>query len=305
MSNVEARLIEIIDVQDELGEGVLWRASDSTVWWVDILGQSVHCLFWPSLELRTYGLPERPGSLAFVEGRDDVLVVALETGFAVWAPETGDVKWLSRPAGLGNGVRMNDGRVGPDGRFWAGSMAEHGVKPGELAPGALYRLDHDGAASPVMADIHISNGICWSPDGKRMYFADTPRGEIFSAAFDALRGAPARWQPFAKVAGEGPDGAVTDADGNYWIAMWGGSRVAGFSPDGRELASIAVDAPQPSCPVLGGPEGNLLFVTTAQQGMDGVALGKSPNSGNLFVYETSLKASPTWRLKLSASQLAR
>ena len=39
MPLAEARLLDVIDVQDQLGEGVVWRASDSTVWWVDILGR--------------------------------------------------------------------------------------------------------------------------------------------------------------------------------------------------------------------------------------------------------------------------
>jgi L-arabinonolactonase len=98
MNFADARLIEVIDVQDKLGEGVLWRDSDSTLWWVDILGRRIHCLSWPSLKLTTYPTPERPGSIAFVAGRDDALVVAFESGFALWSPNSGDLKWLSRPA---------------------------------------------------------------------------------------------------------------------------------------------------------------------------------------------------------------
>lgn len=298
MSLSDARLIEEIEVQDALGEGVLWRASDATVWWIDILGRRIHCLAWPSLKLTSYETPERPGSLAFIDGRDDALIVAFETGFALWHPGSGKVDWLWRPPGLGDGVRMNDGRAGPDGRFWAGSMAEHGVAKGAMAPGALFRLDHDGRASPVVAGIHISNGICWSPDGRRMYLADSARGEVCVADFDVAQGAPGRFSTFATFKGEAPDGAVTDADGNYWIALWGGSRVAALSPDGRELASVGVDALQPSCPVFGGPDGNLLFVTTAQQHMTADQLAAHPKSGNLFVYETQARGSPIARARL-------
>lgn len=299
MSLPEARLIEEIEVQDRLGEGVLWRASDATLWWVDILGRRIHCMAWPSLRLATYETAERPGSLAFIEGRDDALIVAFETGFALWHAASGKVDWLWRLPEPRAGVRLNDGRAGPDGRFWAGSMTENGVAGGSMPPGALFRLDHDGRATPVVAGLHISNGVCWSPDGRRMYLADSARGEVYAADFDGVLGAPGRFATFATFTDEAPDGAVTDADGAYWVALWGGARVAALSPQGREIASVGVDAPQPSCPAFGGAAGNLLFVATARQGLTSAQLAAHPKSGNLFVYETQARGAPVARARLS------
>lgn len=304
MSLSDARLLEVIEVENTLGEGVVWRDSDSTVWWVDVEGRRVHCLVWPSLALKIFDMPERATALAFVQGRDDVLLVSFESGFALWSPQSGAVAWLARPKELGNGVRLNDGRVDAAGRFWVGSMAERKLAAGELPPGALYRFDEAGAA-PVVAGIHISNGICWSPDGKRMYLADSVRGEVYAASFDSAIGTPARFERFAQFSGESPDGAVTDADGNYWTALWGGSRVGVLSPDGKEIASIAVDALQPSCPAFGGPSGNLLFVTTARQGMSAEQRATSPRSGSLFVFETGARGNAVARARLSASVLAK
>jgi len=303
MSLSQARLIEVIDVQDQLGEGVVWRESDSTVWWVDILGHRIHCLAWPGLALTSYATPERPTALASIVGRDDVMVVSFESGFALWRPATDAIHWLARPNALGDGVRLNDGRVDPDGRFWVGSMSERGVPAGTLAPGGLFRMTASGEASPVMAGLHISNGICWSPDGRRMYLADSMRGEVYAAAFDPALGSPARFEVFARFSGEAPDGAVTDVVGNYWTALWGGGRVAALSPEGREIASIAIDAPQPSCPAFGGAAGNLLFVTSAQQGLSQAAVAASPRSGSLFVFETETRGAPAARMQLSKSAL--
>ncbi len=304
MSVSQARLIDVIDVQDQLGEGVVWRDSDNTVWWVDILGRRIHCLAWPGLALKTYATPERPTALAFIAGRDDVMVVSFESGFALWRPDNGAIRWLSRPGTLGGGVRLNDGRVDPDGRFWVGAMSERGVPAGALAPGALFRMTAAGEAEPVIAGLHISNGICWSPDGRRMYLADSARGEVYAAAFDPAHGAPARFDVFARFSGEAPDGAVTDVDGNYWTALWGGGRVAVLSPDGREIGAIAIDAPQPSCPAFGGEAGNLLFVTSAQQGMSPDAIAARPRSGNLFVFETETRGASATRVRVSQSAFA-
>jgi sugar lactone lactonase YvrE len=304
MALSSARLIDVIEVRDQLREGVVWRESDNTVWWVDILGRRIHCLAWPGLDLKTYATPERPSALAFIAGRDDVMVVSFESGFALWRPETGAIHWLARPESLGEGVRLNDGRVDPDGRFWVGAMSERSVPKGSLAPGALFRLAASGEAIPVLAGLHIANGICWSPDGRRMYLADSARGEVYVAAFDPAHGSPARFELFARFKGEAPDGAVTDAAGNYWTALWGGARVGVLSPEGQEIASIAIDAPQPSCPAFGGPDGNLLFVTSAQQGMTAEALAASPRSGNLFVFETEARGAPAARVVLSKTVLA-
>ncbi len=304
MSTSQVRLIEVIDVQDQLGEGIVWRDSDNTVWWVDITGRRIHCLAWPSLALKTYLTSERPTALAFIGGWDDVMVVAFESGLALWRPETGAIHWLARPETLGAGVRLNDGRVDPDGRFWVGSMSEEGVPPGKLAPGALFRITASGDAVPVLAGLHITNGICWSPDGRRMYLADSIRGEVFTAAFDPTLGTPARFEVFARFSEEAPDGAVTDAAGNYWTALWGGGRLAVLSPDGTEIDSIAINAPQPSCPAFGGPTGSLLFVTSAQEGLSRDAIAANPRSGNLFVFETETRGPPAVRMQLSQSLLA-
>ncbi len=304
MSLEDARLIEVIDVHDTLGEGVVWRDSDSTVWWVDVEGRRVHCLAWPGLALQTFATPERASALAFVEGRDDILLVSFESGFALWSPQSGGLVWLARPKQLGDGVRLNDGRVDAEGRFWVGSMAERRLAAGELPPGALYRFDEAGAAA-VVAGIHISNGICWSPDGRRMYFADSMRGEVYAAPFDAAHGAPGRFELFTTFAGAAPDGAVTDAAGNYWSALWGGSRVGIVAPSGEEIGAVEVDALQPSCPAFGGASANLLFVTTAQQSMSAEKLASSPRSGSLFVFETGAQGNPVSRARLSPATLAR
>jgi sugar lactone lactonase YvrE len=296
---MSARLLECIEVADTLGEGVLWRPEDQTVWWTDIHGRRLHRLAWPSLDLATFPTPERVGSFAFVEGRDDVVLAAFETGFALFAPEDGRVAWLDRPEELGDGVRLNDGRVDPRGRFWAGSMMERRLAAGEQPRGVLYRLGPEGRAEPVLGGVRISNSICWSPRADRMYFADTPLGETYAAAYDARCGAPARFSVLARYEGEWPDGAVTDVDGHLWTAMWGGGRVARMTPEGEEIASIAIDAQQPTCPAFGGPAGNLLFVTTATQGLSDEQRAAKPRSGALFVFETEAKGSLPTRARLA------
>ncbi len=287
----EARLVETIETGDALGEGVLWRAADSSVWWTDIEGRRLHRMAWPSLARETFETPERLGSFAFVARAGDVLAAAFETGFALYAPRSGKVLWLARLFEPGAGMRLNDGRVDPVGRFWAGSMVEASAARDER--GALYRLDTDGSVSEQRRGLTISNGICWSPDGRRMHHSDSYSRTMFTAGYDIAAGAMRDVAIFARTErGAFPDGAVLDAAGVLWSALWGGGRLGRFAPSGARLEDVPVPASQPSCLVFGGPQLGLVFVTSARMGLDAEALARDPGAGCLFVYETDARGVP-------------
>ena len=282
---VSARLVENIDVHDQLGEGVLWRATDETLWWTDIPGLRLHRLDWATQRLRTFQTPERLGSFGFVEDDDDRIVGAFETGFAFFYPTSGELRWLARPAQLCAGRRLNDGRVGPDGCFWAGSMIEADALRAETAETGLYRLDGRGQARFVRGGFTITNGICWSPDGAVMFMTDTPSRTILRCAFDSGHAGPAAAEPYADFDDGFPDGAVTDLHGNLWSALWGAARVACLDTQGRLAAVLRVPALQPTCPAFCGPGLSLLAVTTASVGMTNAERSTYPGSGSLLIYE--------------------
>lgn len=278
-----ANLIETIPVSDQLGECVLWRDSDQTVWWTDVQACRLHRLAWPSLTLTTFETPQRLCSFGFLEGTDTSILAAFESGIAVYEPEENRTAWLHRPAELRGHLRLNDGRTDPMGRFWVGSMSEDLVPSGEL-----YCTGDTSKLTSRRRNIRISNGICWAPDGQRMYFTDSPSQQIQTCAYDPATGSTGPWEPFASVAVGEPDGAITDAQGTYWFAHWGGARIAGIASDGKQMGQIDVPTPNPTCPALGGPSGRLLFVTSARQGLDQSQL--NDNAGALHVFETDLQA---------------
>ena len=140
------------------------------------------------------------------------------------------------------GVRFNDAGVDPAGRVWVGSMHVDESEP----LGELYRLDAGGVLTTVVKGVTVSNGLGWSPDGARMYYADSPLRRIDVFDYDPATGEAFARRVFADLSAfDGvPDGLTVDADGCVWVAMWGGGVLRRFTPDG----SPGRRAPGPGLP---------------------------------------------------------
>ena len=279
-----AELIDIVPVGNTLGEGVLWDPAGERVWWTDIQERRLFRYDPQRRALERFDLPERLGSFGLVEGCDDI-VAAFESGFAFYHPETARLDWVARPDHGAANIRFNDGRVDRQGRFWAGSMVEG---PGEPT-GKLYCL-RGGKPEVRLTGIAISNSICFSPDGKHLYFADTPQRTILRYDLDATTGAIANRRVFAQTPhGAFPDGSNVDSHGHVWNAHWGAGRVVRYAPDGSTVGTIDVPATQPTCIAFGGKDLDLLFVSSARQNLSEAVLAREPHAGDLFVYKVDIK----------------
>ena len=283
------QLVDVLSVQNILGEGVLWNVRTARLWWTDIQGR---CLFRYDPITRTLDrieTPERAGSFAFVAG-DDRLIVAFESGLALFNPSNRSVEWLYRLERGAVPIRFNDGRTDRQGRFWAGTMVEgDGLPP----LGRLHCIDRKGRVSVHPDPVHISNALCTSPDGSRLYFADSPLQTIFTYDLDGNSGFLTNRRVFARTPkGEYPDGANVDRDGFVWNAHWGAGRIVRYAQDGTIDRVVEVPASQSSCIAFGGPDLNLLFVTSARDGLKEDALLRQPSAGNLFVYRTDVTGLP-------------
>lgn len=171
--------------------------------------------------------------------------------------------------------RFNDGKMGPDGRYWAGTMHE----PEELATGSLYAFCADGTYTILDSGYRVTNGPAFSPDGSVVYHADSARQEVY--AFDlASDGTLANKRVFVRFAeGEGhPDGMTTDRQGNLWVAMWDGARVEQLSSDGARLGTVPIPTRRPTSCTFVDSDCTEMFVTSARIG----ASSEDPLAGGLF-----------------------
>lgn len=281
-----AKLLKVINCYNTLGENVLWHDAEQAIYWIDIEKAEVLRYHPQSSALTRYALPERIGSFAFIEptqASDFDIIAAFASGFALYHLATGAIKWLVRPQHMA-GLRFNDGRTDRQGRFWAGTMVEQAAVAQQQ--GELLRLNSDASTFSALQSICISNGLCWSPDGKTLYHADSPAHRIMQYAFCPQSGQLSAPQLFTYTPENAhPDGSTVDSAGYVWSAHWGAGRVVRYAPDGSEQLSITLPVSQPSSVALGGPNKDWLIVTSSNLGLSSLQLSSQPEAGALFIYQ--------------------
>lgn len=255
----------------ELGEGPTYDRYTDTAWWFDILNSKLYEHAFGAGVTKQHDLPFAASALARVDEARQL--VFTERGLYLRDVASGGLSLHCAIEADNPVTRSNDARVHPSGAFWLGTM---GWKL-EKEAGSIYWF-YKGELRKLYNKITISNAICFSPDGTIGYFADTALRKVMRVPLDAATGLPIG-EPvvfldnfsagnLASNLGGNPDGAVVDAQGNVWVALWGGAQVAGFAPDGSFLQSIIVSATQPTCPVFVGQDASKMLVTSAWGGLN-------------------------------------
>ncbi len=270
-----------------LGEGPLWHPERGSLFWFDILG---HRLFEHDGQRERHWQFDRAVSAAGWLDRNRLLV-ASERDLFVFDLSTGTEDSLVALEADNPVTRSNDGRADPQGGFWIGTMGYDA----ERGAGAIYRF-YKGDLRKLFPEIDIPNAICFAPDGRQAYFADSATRVIRRVALDAEGWPQGRAEDWLDLTAEGltPDGAVTDAAGNLWNAQWGASRVACYAPDGRFLKALALPTPQITCPAFGGAHLSRLLVTSAAEGRPDSDL----SAGRTFAFDLEVIGRPEPRVLL-------
>ncbi|MET8946199.1 SMP-30/gluconolactonase/LRE family protein [Streptomyces sp. NPDC004542] len=259
-----------VRAEAELGEGPTWDAVTGRLIWIDILQSRVHT-YDPASGRRTVRTaPQHVGAVKPRAGGG--LVLNLRDGVGLLDPDD-TFRWLHHEPVPGR--RGNDAAVAPDGSLWAGTMRYDEATGG----GTLARVAADGAVTTVLPDVTVSNGTGWSPDGRLMYYIDTPtrRIDVFDVDGERVSGR----RPLVEIEdGAGyPDGLTVDADGCVWVALWDGGAVRRYTPGGELDRVIRVPAPRTTACAFGGADLSDLYITTARVGL----AAPHPLSGSVLV----------------------
>jgi xylono-1,5-lactonase len=202
-----------------------------------------------------------------IMGGRDILHVPLDGGAQ---------RVLLAPASVPGAIGFNDLTTDAKGRIWLGSLAFVVAEGGAPAPGNLVRIDLDGAVRILADGVMLTNGLGFSPDGRRLYHSDSRacHVRVYDVAAD---GSVGPWRAFAeRGAGFTPDGLKVAADGSVWIADAHGGRVVVMEADGRHRMDLAVPLPMVTSLCFGGADLQDLYVVT------GAERGPSPTCGTVF-----------------------
>ena len=273
-------VVEIaVDAGNVLGEGVVWSPSRGEVLWTDIQGKT----FWsydPATGLETSTpLPDRLACFAPLGGAR--LLAAFAPGLEIFDLASGLRTPIAAIEADLPTTRINDGKLDRQGRLVFGTMDETDRDRRKI--GSIWSYAAGQAPRVLHSGVGISNSICFSPDGRRMYFADTPDRTIRCFDYDTATGDLSNPSVFVEVEGPGyPDGSTVDSEGCLWNAEWGGGRIVRYTPQGRIDRVIALPCRQITCAAFGGPDLATLFVTSASSALDAAARAAQPHAGALF-----------------------
>lgn len=287
-----------------LGEAPFYERSSHTLRFVDIVKDKVHVIDLnrgPS-SLQSFDV-DAVSTTADIDGVDDEIIVGAKHGFALMQRSTGRLEYIKNVwderdgPGKDRWMRMNDGAVDTNGRYWVGAMNDPKVR----APsneGVLFRLDPDLKLHRMIKQVSIPNGMGWSADDKTFYFTDTPTGNIFMFDYDASTGNLSNRRVFFHVDDENavPDGFAMDVEGCFWVALCGGGKVIRVSKEAKIVGEIILPTRMITCPGFVDED---LFITSAEeedpeQFPDSVKL-----AGSLFRVNVGVPGLPLHKFKRS------
>ena len=272
-----------------LGEGPMWSASEQALYWIDIVGKSVHRLRTATGPVESRSLPYAPAAV-FPRSAGGLLLVT-KKGLALFDFEANDVQSIPVPNIDFSVEVFNDGRCDRSGRLWIGTRH---IERTETKAG-LYCLTSDYRFARKASGYVLGNGLAWSPDEKTLYHVDTRLGCVFAYDFDPARGDVANRRTFIRydaTASGHPDGCAIDSEGGLWIAEVGASRVARYASDGRFDREIRLPVSKPTSVMFGGGDLSTLFVTSMRFGLDDNALAKEPHAGAVLAIAAGVKGMP-------------
>jgi len=273
----------------QLGESPIWHTGHQRLYWVDILHPAVYRLNPETGVNDTCVLEKLVSSVLPTDG--DLLMVTTQDGVEVLNFDTGQLSPFCDPeAGLHEN-RLNDTKVGPDGAIWVGSMRMDAAK----ATGGLYRVNADADWTRQESGLTVSNGLAWSPSNDTFYFVDTVPGLIYAYDFAPVAGNITNRRVFAQIPETDgrPDGITIDSQGGLWCALWDGWKLRRFAPSGAHDFDVDMPVPRPTSLCFGGPENDILFVTSARTRLPTTTLSEAPLSGGVFALDSGFSGTTT------------
>ena len=277
----------VLEADAVIGEAPHWSVRDQRLYWADIVGQKVHVFNPADGKNATFALPDLVTSIS-TRTAPGSLLLTLRRRFATFDLASGKLEPLAEVEADKPGNRFNDGKCDRQGRLWAGTM---GDVDWDSPIGSLYRFEAGGRVTRMEEGIACSNGLGWSPDNKTLYFCESFRYRIHAYDFDSVRGAIANRRTFATIDADGAffDGLTVDAEGFVWSAQPVFGRLVRYDPKGTIERIIDLPVSRGTSCMFGGPNLDILYVTTMRGALSDEQLAQEPLAGSLLALQPGMK----------------
>ena len=253
-------------------EGPVWDPARG-LYFSDVLNGGVHLLDRGGAV--SLAVPKRRGIGGIALHEKGGLVVG-GRDIAWVSPGDGSMQTLLSLDAIPGATGFNDLTTDRAGRIYVGSLA-YRVFGGEAPrPGHLHVIDLDGTMRTLSDGVLLTNGLGFSPDGRRLYHSDAraPLVRVYDVKDD---GSVGPWRKFASLGDDRvPDGLKVASDGSVWVADAHGGRVAVFNSDGTHRHDIPVPLPMVTSLCFAGDDLRDLYVVTGSRG------GPHENCGSIF-----------------------
>ena len=284
--NISSKLLWRSKEKLLLGENPIWDAGAQALYYIDAADPAVYRL--EEGDVTRFAMPKPVASIFLTDGSR--LVVAMRNGFAELELSDGSLKDIGPLKPPSSEERFNDGRCDPHGHIWISTM-DRKLQDGI---GTIMQINAWYGSQSFSTGAKLGNGVCFSPDGKWLYFSDTVKRAIYRYPMDDPGQMEAARELFVQLddAPGRPDGCSVDSDGCLWSARVGGGRIDRYAPDGELLGYLATPTSHPTHCTFGGPDLRTLFVTSSRYPANSKEFEGQEDAGRVMAFEVGAKGLP-------------
>ena len=264
-----------------LGEGPIWIPDTKSLMWLDIKGKSLHTFSYITGNIKEKNLDKTTTWILPILNSNKFLV-GTEDGVEEYNYNENKFELkLQIEEDLPNN-RLNDAKIDKNGNLWFGTMDDTEKEES----GSFYCLKPSYELIKIDDSYTVTNGPAIANDDKKIYHVSSLQKKVF--CYDKNNTKLSNKRIFFELdPNDGyPDGLTIDDDNFLWLAVWGGSKVLRISPNGEVDKILTFPTSQITSCVFGGPEMDILFVTSASVGKN---TSQDVNAGNLFSVKTNKK----------------
>ncbi|CAH1102762.1 unnamed protein product [Psylliodes chrysocephalus] len=291
-NNIDGPSVSQVTKPIGLAEGPHWDGRKNILYFVSILDGEVYAYHYHSDILTKITLNGQVTPVVPSRKNPNLLLVGVDRSIVA-------VEWDGKNKQGNQAVvttvnkqiadsRFNDGKADKQGRLWWGTTGRDTVNPGQAF---LYKITKHNINDPTVAISHVtnSNGLAWNKANDKFYYIDTPSLKVVEYDYSDENATISSGRTVfdindhkTNITGV-PDGMTIDDEDNLYVALYGGGAIIKINPKTGELLNIiAIPSRDVTSAMFGGPNLDILFVTTSKISLTPEELLQWPAAGSVF-----------------------